>query len=166
MGLVAPQHVGSSRTRARTRVPCIGRRILKHCTAREAPKSTFRRSFSSAAGGARSLPQLPPARPPVGPGPPFFPLGHTLLPGTVSVHRSIQITGYPLVGLVTCCPQGAAHLLCSQWVPRKGATSAPELQTPLEDGQVPQTDSERTLQSLSCPDIIRGDLQLSASGSL
>ena len=28
-GLVAPRHVGSSRTRARTRVPCIGRRILK-----------------------------------------------------------------------------------------------------------------------------------------
>ena len=30
-GLVAPQHVGSSRTRARTRVPCTGRRILTHC---------------------------------------------------------------------------------------------------------------------------------------
>ena len=28
MGLVASWHVGSSRTRARTRVPCIGRRIL------------------------------------------------------------------------------------------------------------------------------------------
>ena len=36
MGLVAPQHVGSSWTRARTRVPCIGRRILNHCTTREA----------------------------------------------------------------------------------------------------------------------------------
>ena len=35
MGLVAPQHVGSSWTRARTRVPCIGRRVLKHCTTRE-----------------------------------------------------------------------------------------------------------------------------------
>ena len=35
-GLVAPQHVGSSRTRARTRVPCIGWRILNHCTTREA----------------------------------------------------------------------------------------------------------------------------------
>ena len=30
-GLVAPQHVGSSWTRARTHVPCIGRRILTHC---------------------------------------------------------------------------------------------------------------------------------------
>ena len=29
------RHVGSSRTRARTRVPCIGRRILNHCTTRE-----------------------------------------------------------------------------------------------------------------------------------
>ena len=34
MGLVAPRHVGSSRTRARTRVPCIGRRILNHCATR------------------------------------------------------------------------------------------------------------------------------------
>ena len=37
-GLVAPQHVGSSRTRARTCVPCIGRRILNHCTTREVLK--------------------------------------------------------------------------------------------------------------------------------
>ena len=37
-GLVAPQHVGSSRTRARTRVPSIGRRILNHCATREVPQ--------------------------------------------------------------------------------------------------------------------------------
>ena len=36
-GLVAPWHVGSSRTRARTSVPCIGRWILNHCATREAP---------------------------------------------------------------------------------------------------------------------------------
>ena len=36
-GLVAPRHVGSSRTRARTHVPCIGRWILNHCATREAP---------------------------------------------------------------------------------------------------------------------------------
>ena len=36
-GPAAPRHVGSSQTRARTRVPCIGRRILNHCTTREAP---------------------------------------------------------------------------------------------------------------------------------
>ena len=36
-GLVAPRHVGSSWTRARTRVACIGRRILNHCATREAP---------------------------------------------------------------------------------------------------------------------------------
>ena len=29
--------MGSSRTRARTRVPCTGRRILNHCATREAP---------------------------------------------------------------------------------------------------------------------------------
>ena len=36
-GLFAPWHVGSSRTRARACVPCIGRRILNHCTPREVP---------------------------------------------------------------------------------------------------------------------------------
>ena len=36
-GIVAPQHVGSSQTRARTRVPCISRQILNHCATREAP---------------------------------------------------------------------------------------------------------------------------------
>ena len=34
MGLVAPRHVESSRTRAQTRVPCIGRQILNHCATR------------------------------------------------------------------------------------------------------------------------------------
>ena len=40
-GLVAPRHVGSSQTRARTRVPCIGRQTLNHCATREAPAPTF-----------------------------------------------------------------------------------------------------------------------------
>ena len=40
-GLVVPWHVGSSRTGARTRVPCIGRRTLNHCTTREAPGFYF-----------------------------------------------------------------------------------------------------------------------------
>ena len=35
-GPVALRHVGSSQTRARTRVPCIGRQILNHCATREA----------------------------------------------------------------------------------------------------------------------------------
>ena len=38
---VAPRHVGSSQTRARTRVPCIGRQILNHCATREAPGFVF-----------------------------------------------------------------------------------------------------------------------------
>ena len=41
MGLVALRHVGSSQTRARTRVPCIGRWILNHCTTREARQLFF-----------------------------------------------------------------------------------------------------------------------------
>ena len=37
-GPAAPRHVGSSQTRARTRVPCIGRQTLNHCATREAPR--------------------------------------------------------------------------------------------------------------------------------
>ena len=37
MGLVDLRHVGSSQTRDRTRVPCIGRRVLNHCATREVP---------------------------------------------------------------------------------------------------------------------------------
>ena len=37
-GLVALRHVGSSQTRARTRVPCISRQTLNHCATREAPE--------------------------------------------------------------------------------------------------------------------------------
>ena len=37
-GLVAPWHVGSSQTRARTHVPCIGRQILNHCATGETPE--------------------------------------------------------------------------------------------------------------------------------
>ena len=40
-GLVAPRHVGSSQTRARTHVPCTGRQIPNHCTTREAPVFNF-----------------------------------------------------------------------------------------------------------------------------
>ncbi|KAJ8778149.1 hypothetical protein J1605_013865 [Eschrichtius robustus] len=40
-GPVAPRHVESYQTRARTRVPCIGRQILNHCATREAPFSLF-----------------------------------------------------------------------------------------------------------------------------
>ena len=43
MGLVAPQYVGSSRTRAQTHVPCIGRQILNHCATREALDGSFGR---------------------------------------------------------------------------------------------------------------------------
>ena len=36
-GLVTPQHVGSSRARDQTHVPCVGKWILNHCTTREVP---------------------------------------------------------------------------------------------------------------------------------
>ena len=41
MGLVAPRHVGSSQTRARTRVPCIGRQSPNHCATKEALPHLF-----------------------------------------------------------------------------------------------------------------------------
>ena len=41
-GPVAPWHVGSSQTRARTRVPRIGRQILNHCATREALTILFK----------------------------------------------------------------------------------------------------------------------------
>ena len=40
-GPVAPRHMGSSQTRARTRILCIGRQILNHCATREAPWLLF-----------------------------------------------------------------------------------------------------------------------------
>ena len=45
-GPVAPRHVGSSQTRARTRVPCIGRQTLNHCTTREALVTFFNVNIS------------------------------------------------------------------------------------------------------------------------
>ena len=39
--LVALRHVRSSPTRASTRVPCIGRRILTHCATREVPDDSL-----------------------------------------------------------------------------------------------------------------------------
>ena len=41
MGLVAPWHVGSSRTRDQTRVPCIGKWILNYCATREVLPTAF-----------------------------------------------------------------------------------------------------------------------------
>ena len=46
-GPVAPRHVGSSQTRARTCVPCIGRQILNHCATRETRLSFFLMFFLS-----------------------------------------------------------------------------------------------------------------------
>ena len=45
-GLVATRHVGSSQTRARTRVPCISRQTLNHCATREAPEEFLNNSLN------------------------------------------------------------------------------------------------------------------------
>ena len=54
MGLVAPRHVGSPRTRAGTRVSCIGRQILKHCATSEVQVPDFLKARDSF-----SLPSFP-----------------------------------------------------------------------------------------------------------
>ena len=46
IGLVAPRHVGSSRTRVQTHVPYIGRWILNHYTTREVPIYFFKLRYS------------------------------------------------------------------------------------------------------------------------
>ena len=50
-GPVAPRHVGSSQTRARTCVPCIGRWVLNHCATREAPNFLIYIFLSCILGG-------------------------------------------------------------------------------------------------------------------
>ena len=44
-GLAAPRHVGSSRTKAQSHVPCIGRWILNHCASREVTLLLFNVTF-------------------------------------------------------------------------------------------------------------------------
>ena len=44
-GPAAPRHAGSSQTRVRTHVPCIGRQTPNHCATREAPYVCFDRAF-------------------------------------------------------------------------------------------------------------------------
>ena len=47
VGLVAPRHVGSSRTRNQTGIPCNGRQILIHCTTREVQlETTLKKSIT------------------------------------------------------------------------------------------------------------------------
>ena len=78
-GLVAPRHVGSSQTRARTRVPCIGRQILNHCATREALKFISVIPFEALFGRQSLGKRLPPAWgafPPAFEGVPSFWHGH------------------------------------------------------------------------------------------
>ena len=51
--LVALWHVGSSRTRDRTRVPCTGRLILNHCATREVPHIIILLTSLQAPSGAK-----------------------------------------------------------------------------------------------------------------
>ena len=62
-GLVAPRHVGSSRTRARTHVPCIGRQTLNHCATREARGAILVLGLSM--GPAETFLHLQPQAPPI-----------------------------------------------------------------------------------------------------
>ena len=46
MALAAPRHVGSSQTRDRTHVPCIGRQILTHFATREVLRENLSAYFT------------------------------------------------------------------------------------------------------------------------
>ena len=85
-GPVAPWHVGSSQTRARTRVPCIGRQILNHCATREdlpLPFCTENSSHSSLFPPPIQYPQPP--GPGIGCIPTWTPLpSHPAIPGHLS----------------------------------------------------------------------------------
>ena len=109
-GLVAPWHVGSSQTRARTRVPCIGRWILNHCATREAPR------FSSCSQSIPSWEEFP------GLGTVTYQVGsaHPVLPPTLPVLPSptrgtkemwVGKVEIPLVSqhLLAFVPQGMRH---------------------------------------------------------
>ena len=67
-GLAAPRHVGSSQTRARTRVPCIGRQILNHCATREAQNKFLKDQNKTEQKNKDSGPTLDPSDPLVGDG--------------------------------------------------------------------------------------------------
>ena len=58
-GLVAPQHVGSSQTRGRTRVTCIGRWILNHCATSEALHFKYSSMYMSIPNSLTILPHHP-----------------------------------------------------------------------------------------------------------
>ena len=55
IGLVAPQHTGSSCTRARNCVTCIGRQILNHSTTREVPRYILEKKVRGGFGGKNKV---------------------------------------------------------------------------------------------------------------
>ena len=105
-GLVALWHVGASRIKARTRVPCISRQILNHCTTREALPCIFKYSHSWDAQLSRS------------------PLGVGSIPQGPRRHRSGLANSLPpwllTLGLSWPCSPGLA--LLASLIPRKEAT--------------------------------------------
>ena len=101
-GLVARRHVGSSRTRDRTHVPCIGRRILNHCTTKEALLDTF--CSPLLLGSMSTL---------------FYPvLASRFLPFKVTCSIGFSPTWFQkLLPLPVLQSRNADRLCCQPWVP-------------------------------------------------
>ena len=57
-GPAASRHVGSSRTGAQTRVPCIGRQTPNHCATREAQENIFNLTVQSLEKYSSTVQQL------------------------------------------------------------------------------------------------------------
>ena len=77
--------MGSSRTRARTCVPCIGRRILNHCTTREAPHCVL------------------------------MEIGHTVWNRSMNAPVFMVLESVPQVALSLCLLEGRPKKLRSLW---------------------------------------------------
>ena len=59
LGLVAPRHVGSFRTRDQTPVPCIGRQILNHWITKEVPQAPYHMFLGEESWAWISVGQVP-----------------------------------------------------------------------------------------------------------
>ena len=101
-GLVAPRHVGSSQTRARTRVPCIGRQILNHCATREA-RCCFLMPVTPLSLQVSTLSKLTPSLSPSAPHPLHSPVAgstplHTRPMTPISTPETYTLSPTPLLG--------------------------------------------------------------------
>ena len=124
-GLAAPRHVGSPQTRARTRVPCIGRQTLSHCATREAPVLLFNAGISSCPVQPTFFTSSSPSTSSGMPLLAFYPIFHFLL--LILVPKDNACWPHPV------CLALRLHPLCWCSVPLPCGRSQASLRLPSED---------------------------------